>query len=218
VLRGGIVSPGRFVTFEGIDGCGKTTQLTLAAGFLRDRGIPFITTREPGGTRVAEKIRDLILCPDHAEMADSCEVLLYLAARAQHVEEKIRPALAGGTTVLCDRFAEATFAYQGYGRGFDLAKLGVLNEFATGGLTPAVTFVLDLPVGVAMERMRKMGKERDRLENSGREFYERVREGYRREAASHSGRIVLLDGRRPVDELAAEVRKELEGRLGTAVA
>ncbi|MBD3314358.1 MAG: dTMP kinase [Chitinivibrionales bacterium] len=212
------MTPGHFITFEGVDGCGKTTQLNLAAEFLRERDVPFITTREPGGTRVAEMIRELILCPDHEEIVDSCELLLYLAARAQHVQEKIRPALERGMSVLCDRFAEATFAYQGYGRGFELENLVRLNDFATGGLTPSLTFIFDIPVELAMDRMRGMGKAHDRLERNGREFHERVREGYRAQAAAQTDRMVLFDGRRSIDELASEVRARLSEKIGRKIA
>jgi dTMP kinase len=210
------MTPGRFITFEGIDGSGKTTQLRMAERFLQEQGVPHIVTREPGGTPVAEMIRELILCPDHEEMVDSCEVLLYLAARAQHVHEKIHPALREGTTVLCDRFAQATFAYQGYGRGLALEELAVLNEFATGGLSPSLTFIVDVPVDTALERMRAMGKVQDRLERSDRAFHERVREGYHRQADALGERVVLLDGRRSIEELAGEVREHLALRLGVA--
>ena len=179
---------GLLITFEGIDGCGKTTQLAKAREWLEKRGYRCVVTREPGGTPVSEKIRSLLLSNESGEMCNEAEVLLYLAARAQHVREKILPQMASGAIVLCDRFQEATFAYQGYGRGHSLETLQRMNAFATGGLDPMHTFVFDLPVDTALERMRAMNKTADRLERSPRDFYERTREGYRQLAACCAGR------------------------------
>jgi dTMP kinase len=202
---------GLFVTFEGIDGCGKSTQLKLAAEALVCDGVECAVSREPGGTGIAEKIRALILSPDHEEMADACEVLLYLASRAQHVREKIVPELEKGRVVLCDRFELATFAYQGHGRGTDMDILAKMNGFATGGLTPALSFVFDVPVEVAFERIRRSGKATDRLERNPRDFHERVREGYLRAASADPHRIVLLQGDLPVEALARMVYERLRG-------
>jgi dTMP kinase len=201
---------GVFITFEGIDGCGKSTQIEKAAQYLAGKNIPCLLTREPGGTPVAEKIRDLILSPENKEITDSCELLLYLAARAQHVTEKILPALENGTVVLCDRFQEATFAYQGFGRGIPLDRLQQLNEFATGGLAPDKTFIFDISVECAFERLQKMKKKPDRLENGSTEFYRKIREGYLTLASAHPQRIALLQGEKPVDEVFNEVKKEID--------
>lgn len=201
---------GLFITFEGIDGCGKSTQIAKAAEYLKEKGVSLIVTREPGGTPLGEKIRELILSPQNSEMKNSCELLLYLSARAQHVEEKIKPALEKGTTVLCDRYQEATFAYQGFGRGYPLNLLQELNAFATGGLVPSKTFIFDISVECAFERMKKTGKAPDRLEKSSKEFYRKIREGYLTLASAHPKRIKLIQGEKTIDEIFHEVKKDLE--------
>jgi dTMP kinase len=200
---------GLLITFEGIDGCGKSTQLARAKEALVKKGVPCVVSREPGGTAIGEKIRDILLSTQHAEMCDACELLLYMAARAQHVQEKIIPALDGGAVVLCDRFAEATFAYQGFGRGLPLDLLKKINSFATSSVQPAFTFIFDIPVETARERLRKTGKTADRLEGSGGEFYEKVRKGYMALAGSYPHRIMVLPGQSPVEELSAIVGEKI---------
>ena len=207
------MTKGLFITFEGIDGCGKSTQIEKAAEYLKEKNIPFILTREPGGTPLAEKIRELILSPQNGEMKNSCELLLYLSARAQHVEEKIRPALEKGTTVLCDRYQEATFAYQGFGTGYPLDQLQQMNRVATGGLDPSKTFIFDITVECAVERLKKTGKEPDRLEKSPKEFHRKIRDGYRALASAHPERIRLLQGEKPVNEIFEEVKKDLDALI-----
>lgn len=202
-----------FLTFEGIDGCGKSTQVAKAAKYLASKGISCVVTREPGGTPIAEKIRELILSPENLEMKNSCELLLYLAARAQHVQEKIKPALAEGNIVLCDRYQEATFAYQGFGRGYELAVLRELNSFATGNIKPTRTFVFDISVECAFERMRKIGKEIDRLENNSTEFFNKIRKGYQTLAAEYPARILLIEGEQGVDDIFNVIRKEIDNLL-----
>jgi len=204
---------GLFVTFEGIDGCGKSTQVSEAQKRLAEKGIACCVTREPGGTAIAEAIRGMLLSPDNKEMCDPCEVLLYLAARAQHCDEKIAPALGRGEVVLCDRFQEATFAYQGFGRGFDIGTLAQMNEFATAGVAPSLTFVFDIDVDTSISRLKKTGKPQDRLEASGREFYEKVRKGYLNLAARYPHRIVVLPGTAPVEQLAESVFEKISGLL-----
>jgi dTMP kinase len=204
---------GLFVTFEGIDGCGKSTQVAEAARHLEHKGVPLLVTREPGGAPISEAVRRILLSPDNGEMCDLCEVLLYLAARAQHCSEKIAPALSEGRVVLCDRFQDATLAYQGFGRGFPLDILGRMNEFATAGLAPGLTFVFDIDVGTSIARLKKAGKPADRLELSGREFYEKVRQGYLTLASRHPDRIVVLPGTAPVDDLAQSVMEKIMSRL-----
>jgi dTMP kinase len=164
-----------------------------------------VVTREPGGTAIAEKVRSILLAPEHREMLDRCEVLLYLACRAQHVGERIAPALAGGAIVLCDRFALATYAYQGFGRGIDLPNLVALNDFATGGVVPDRTFIFDISVDTASARLRESGKAPDRLEGNGRAFHERVRQGYLTLAARDPGRVVVIDGEREAGRIGEEV-------------
>jgi dTMP kinase len=200
---------GLFVTFEGIDGCGKSTQVAEARRRIEQKGIPCMVTREPGGTAIAEKVRSILLSPDNREMCDPSEVLLYCAARAQHCHEKIAPAMQRGEVVLCDRFMEATFAYQGYGRGLSLETLSRINDFATAGIVPSLTFVFDIDVATSVARLEKAGKRPDRLEGSGREFYEKVRQGYLSLAAQSPDRIIVLPGTDKVDRLAQTVAERI---------
>ena len=204
---------GRFITFEGIDGCGKTTQLTRAAQYLERDGRACVVTREPGGTEIAERIRELVMSVRYDNLCTECELLLYLAARAQHVIEVIAPARAQGKIVLCDRFQEATFAYQGFGRGVDLDTLGALNTYATGGCSPDLTLVFDLPVDAARARLAATGRAPDRIEASSAAFFKRVREGYHALAAQHPHRVRILDATRTINELAIEVAGLIRGVL-----
>ncbi len=203
------MTQGAFITFEGIDGCGKSTQLAKAADYLASRGIEYMVTREPGGTAISEKIRDIILSNKNSEMKNSCELLLYLAARAQHVSEKILPALEEGKVVLCDRFHDATLAYQGFGRGYPLDTLNNLNAFAVSGLEPTQTFLFDITVDIAFDRLQKTGSTADRLESNSRAFFQKVREGYLSLASSHSSRITLLPAEKSIEELAQKVQEDI---------
>jgi len=169
-----------------------------------------VVTREPGGTPIGEKIREVLLARQHGEMCNAAELLLYLAARAQHVAEKIRPSVEQGAVVLCDRFQEATFAYQGWGRGYDGKLLERLNAFATGGCAPDHTFILDIPVAEAFERMKKAGKTADRLEQNSMEFYDKIRRGYRALAAANAGRITLVDACGTIEQTAALICRRLD--------
>ena len=196
---------GFFVTFEGVDGCGKSTQAELLANRLRGEGRSVVVTREPGGGTIPEKIRALLLDPCNSEMVNECELLLYLAARAQHVREKILPALEEGAIIICDRFQEATFAYQGFGRKVPLAILRQMNSFATGDLDPDLTFIFDLPIERAFERLTSVKKPIDRLEANGPDFFKRVRNGYRSVAGATPHRITILDGTLPLEVLAEKV-------------
>jgi dTMP kinase len=199
------MSTGKFCTFEGIDGCGKSTQLARVAERLRGAGTPCLVTREPGGTAVSEKIRELLISPDNKGMCSEAELLLYLAARAQHVREVIKPAVDRGETVLCDRFERATFAYQGGGRGLDVDAIRGINGFATGGMEPDMTFIIDIPVEVSMERLKRIGKGTDRVESAGASFFERVRNAYVCAAEADPYRVKLLDGTMGIDELTDEI-------------
>ncbi|MBN1757269.1 MAG: dTMP kinase [Chitinispirillaceae bacterium] len=196
---------GCFVTFEGIDGCGKSTQAKLFAERCGAAGYQVVATREPGGTAIAEKIRSLLIDPAHSEMGSECELLLYLAARAQHLREKIEPAVADGAVVICDRFQDATFAYQGFGRGLPLELLQSLNAFATGGNNPDLTFIIDVPVETAFARMSAMKKKQDRLEAGGETFFRRIREGYLSLAMASPDRIQVIDGTASVEVIAEQV-------------
>lgn len=204
---------GAFITFEGIDGCGKSTQLQAAATFLRAKGLRCEITREPGGTPIAEKIRELLLSPEHSEMNDRCEVLLYLASRAQHVSEKILPLREQGAIVLCDRFAEATFAYQGFGRGMDLNALIEINKFATGGIEPDLVIVLDVDLETAAGRLQTTGKAPDRMEGSSQEFYRSVRQGYQELARRYPDRIVLVDATGDIEAVTTAVKGRVDSFL-----
>ena len=201
---------GAFITFEGIDGCGKTTQLGMAREYLESCGWNCIVTREPGGTPIAESIRSILLSPENIAMSDSCEILLYCAARAQHVKEKIIPGLKNGAIVLCDRFQEATLAYQGFGRGYDMGELVRLNRAATGGIIPDLTLVFDVSPETAAERMKNSGKAPDRLEMNSDGFFERVREGYLELARKDQSRIMVINGEQPAEKIAVSVQEKLD--------
>ena len=203
---------GCFITFEGVEGCGKSTQIALLWEYLLEAGHDVIVTREPGGTPIAEAIRGVLLNPDHDTMGSTTELLLYAAARAQHVYEKIAPALAGGQIVLCDRFADSTTAYQGGGRGLSAEILKTLNEIATGGVWPDCTLLIDVPVAVGLERARNRGR-KDRIEQESIDFHERVREGFLALAASDSNRIKLIAGEAPAEEVHQTICRTVEAVL-----
>lgn len=190
-----------FITFEGIEGCGKSTQAQrLCARLSPD---PLLTC-EPGGTALGRSIRELLLSPERGAMSPIAEALLYLADRAQHVAEVIRPALDQGRMVVSDRYVDSTLAYQGYGRGLPLDLLLSVAELATGGLWPDLTLFLDVPVELGLERVGKRGRH-DRLESERIEFHERVRQGYLDLIGRHPGRWALVDGLGTEDEVAARV-------------
>ncbi|MGH7209562.1 MAG: dTMP kinase [Nitrospiraceae bacterium] len=202
---------GVFITFEGIEGSGKTTQLAGAAKLLREEGYRVIETREPGGTPFAERIREMLLdspadSPSAEPIAPECEASLILACRSQHVARVIKPALREGAVVLCDRFSDSTLAYQGYGRGLDLSVLRDLNRFATAGLTPDLTLLFDLPVPVGLGRRRRKETGQNRLDRESPRFHERVRRGFLDLAAQHPRRIRVLDGRPDQETIAMQVR------------
>ncbi len=208
---------GLFVTFEGGEGSGKTTQLRTLLLDLRAKGREVIDTRDPGGTPIGKQVREMLLDRDNGRMTPVTELYLYEASRAQLVSEVIRPALAAGQIVLCDRFTDSTLAYQGYGRGLDLALIRRLNELATGGLTPDLTFLLDLPpeAGLARIRDRQPGARGDRIELEVLAFHQAVRRGYLSIAAAEPGRVAVLDGTRGMGDIAEEVRRQVDARLGS---
>jgi dTMP kinase len=195
-----------FLTFEGMEGCGKSTQAQRLCARLSNDAL---LTCEPGGTALGQSIRELLLEPSRGRMSPVAEALLYLADRAQHVAEVIRPALDAGRTVVSDRYVDSTLAYQGYGRGLPLDLLRAVAELATGGLRPDLTLFLDVPVALGLERVGKRGRH-DRLESERLEFHERVRRGYLDLIAREPQRWVLVDGQGSEDEVAARVDAAVE--------
>ena len=196
-----------FITFEGLDGSGKSTQAELLRSRLDDDGVQVISTREPGGTELGEKIRDLVL--HGGDVTPWAEALLYAAARAQHVEVVIRPALERGASVICDRYVDSSVAYQGVGRELGLDRVLDLNLAAVGGLLPDRTFLLALDVG---EIAGRLDREHDRLERESEAFHARAAAGYRELATRFPERIVVLEATRPADDLAEEVYGALRVR------
>ncbi len=209
--------PGLFITFEGGEGSGKTTQLKALLTHLRSTGRDAVETRDPGGTPIGKQIRGLLLDRENTRMGPATELLLYEASRAQLVHEVIRPALAAGRIVLCDRFTDSTVAYQGYGRGLDLTLIARLNALATEGLRPDLTFLLDLDPGVGLARATRRVTERqerhDRIEAEVLAFHQRVRTGYRAIAAADSERVILLDASRGMSEIEGHIRRRVDGLL-----
>lgn len=202
---------GVLITFEGVEGSGKSTQVELLARHLQRLGFDSVVSREPGGTDIGERIRQILLDPCARPMDDLTEMFLYLASRSQHVREKVMPALKQGKVVVLDRFADSSIAYQGYGRQLGERLVSRLNKLAASALRPDLTFLVDLPVEVG--RARKQCSELDRLEREDVEFHERIRLGYLRLARRAPGRVKVLDGRKPAGELAAIVRVRAEDLL-----
>jgi dTMP kinase len=203
---------GLFITLEGPDGSGKTTQVSKIAEYLTEKEIDFVQTREPGGTRISDKIRALILDPEHKEMHDLTEVLLYAASRAQHVHEKIIPALAEGKMVLCDRFVDASLAYQGFGLGIGEGPVMQVNNIATGGLTPDRSYFIDVSPQVGRERMQArygMGN-LDRIEQKDFSYHDRVREGFQHIFSNQTDRILRVNGEQDPDTVFQEIAKDLD--------
>lgn len=205
---------GVFITLEGIEGCGKTTQSKRIFGYLKGKGIPCILTREPGGSALSEKIRNLVLNPKNKGIVRKAELLLYLASRAQHIEEVIKPALEKEKVVICDRFSDATTAYQGGGRGFKKEEVMWLNNFASGSLKPDLTILLDVPVEVGFERIEnKKRMRKDRIEEEEIEFHTRVRKTYLNLSKEFPERIKIVDGNNGVKQVWMRVKKIVDERL-----
>ncbi|MGC5700413.1 dTMP kinase [Pseudomonas sp. NFXW11] len=199
---------GLFITLEGPEGAGKSTNREYLAERLRAAGIEVLLTREPGGTPLAERIREVLLSPAEEVMNADTELLLVFAARAQHLATVIRPALARGAVVLCDRFTDSTYAYQGAGRGLSLARINALEEFVQGELRPDLTLVFDLPVEVGLARASARGR-LDRFEQEGQEFFQKVRQAFLERAAAAPQRYFLLDAAQPL----AQVQQAIDGLL-----
>ncbi|HEY5466314.1 MAG TPA: dTMP kinase [Clostridia bacterium] len=201
---------GVFITFEGLDGSGKTTHMEIADRTLRAQGIRTRVVREPGGTWVGERIREIVLNRIGREVDDVAELLLFASARAQNVRDVILPALEDGMTVLCDRFTDSTVAYQGYGRGLDIETVRRVNWIATGGLQPHRTFLFDLPVEDATARMRSREESPDRIDANGTAFKQRVRGGYLEIARLEPDRIIVIDAAGSIEEIAEHLSQKLK--------
>ncbi len=207
-----------FITFEGIEGCGKTTQISLLADHLRQLGMQVVTTREPGGCPIADAIRNILLHPANNALVPRAELLLYAAARAQHVDEVVRPALLSGAVVLCDRYTDATLAYQGYGRGLDIELIRHLNQLASGGLPPQLTLLLDMPEtdGLARANRRNTAaamEQESRFEMESLQFHRRIRNGYLELAAQEKERFRVIDARGDVAAVSRRIRLAVEPLL-----
>jgi len=199
---------GKFITVEGIEGVGKSTNIEFLAGLVESAGHAVLRTREPGGTPMAESIRELLLEHGHEPVPDVAELLLFFAARSLHLHNAIRPALERGTWVICDRFTDASRAYQGSGRGLDMAMINRLADWVQEGLEPQLTLLLDAPAAVGMARAGARGQS-DRLESEQASFYTRVRNGYLDLALAYPERFHVVDASRPIDEVQASIRQAM---------
>jgi dTMP kinase len=212
---------GVFITFEGIEGSGKSTQIKLLRGHLTSIGRAVTLTREPGGTPIGDQIRRILLDPANKALDPAAELLLYGASRSQHLAEVIRPALAAGRVVLCDRFSDATFAYQGYGRGLSIDMISEIDRIVTGRMKPDLTLLLDIDVGAGLGRARGRNTSRglhgeSRFENEEMAFHRRVREGYLRLAGEEPGRIRVVEAGGSPEEVHGEIRQIVDEMLRTA--
>ena len=204
---------GIFITFEGIDGCGKSTQCEMLKDFLKEQNKDFIFVREPGGTVIGERIREILLDKKNSQMTARTELLLFEAARAQITDEVIKPALEEGKIVLCDRFFDSSSAYQGMARGMGMDFVSGLNMAATGGLAPDITFFFDISAEEALERRGKRGEASDRIELAGLKFQEDVRRGYIELAKNSEGRVITIDATNSIDEIFEVVKDSLKGKI-----
>ena len=202
-----------FITLEGPEGSGKTSQVPSLANYLRGEGYDVVVTREPGGTAVSDQIRDVLMNSKNVSIVPRTEILLFLAARAQHVEALIRPALEAGKLVLCDRYGDSTLAYQGYGHKTDLDTLRYLLNYATGGLKPNLTLLLDIPVEMGLERKRKNDSEWNRLDAFEEAFHKRVRQGYLELAKLDPERWQIIDASKDKDQVQQDMRQAVISRL-----
>jgi dTMP kinase len=201
--------PGKFITLEGVEGVGKTTNQKFIEAFLASKSIEFVTTREPGGTSLAEKIREILLMPDAEKIGVDAELLLMFASRAQHLEQLILPALAEGKWVICSRFTDSTYAYQGGGRGVPESRIAALEDFVHQGFQPDVTLIFDLPVEIGLSRAHARG-ELDRIEQESVAFFNRVRAAYL-ERAKQSCRYHLIDASKPLPAVQSQIEAVLLG-------
>lgn len=203
------MSTARFITVEGIEGAGKSTCMALLEQHIRAHGHELLVTREPGGTPLGEDLRSLLLGHRHDGMSDDTELLLMFAARAEHLKARIEPALAAGSWVLCDRFTDATFAYQGYGRGIDIARIAQLENWVQGERRPDLTLLLDLPVAMGLERAGKRSAP-DRFESQEMAFFDRVRDGYLRLAEAAPARFRVIDAAQDLVSVSATIGDRID--------
>ena len=209
------MSKGFLVSLEGPEGAGKTSVLEALIPILEDRGVEVLTTREPGGVLIGEKIREVILDPSHTEMDPKTELLLYIASRRQHLVEKVLPALEAGKLVIMDRFIDSSVAYQGFGRGLDIDAIDWLNEFATDGLKPDLTLYFDIEVEEGLERIAaNSDREINRLDMEGLDLHRKVRQGYLSLLEKEADRIVKIDASLPLDQVIANTQQLLFDRMG----
>lgn len=208
---------GQFITFEGMDGCGKTTQLRILASALRSHGMKVVETVEPGGTEIGQQIRRILLDPANTAVHARTELLLYFASRAQNVQQVIAPGLENGSVVLCDRFTDSTLVYQGCGRGLDAATVLQLDAIACNGLRPDVTVLIDIDLETSLARARRRNERSDgsesRIDDEGAQFHEKVRRGYLALAAQEPERFVVIDGRAGIHEVTTRIEEALRNRV-----
>ena len=207
---------GKFISLEGIEGAGKSTQMAFIADYLQSKKIDVVLTREPGGTELGEQVRDLLLTPRDEKMTDDAELLLMFAARVQHLQQKIMPALNNGQWVLSDRFVDATFAYQGGGRGIDTGRIQSLAEWSLQGVSTDLTFLFDLPVTVGQERVTSRGNAKDRFELEKHSFFDKVRDAYLQAANAEPARIKVIDAAQPVEHIQAQLKAHIDQLLATS--
>jgi dTMP kinase len=213
---------GYFITFEGVEGCGKTTQIKLLSEFLSGRGMSTVLTREPGGCPIADKIRAILLDADNRALSPMAELMLYAAARAQHVTEVISPALNDGKIVLCDRFCDATVAYQSFGRGIDRGVIDTLNFHALNGVSPDLTVLVDCDPAIGLERARRRidassGPREERFELEAIAFHQRVHAGYQQLAAADPERFLIINGSDSIDTIFASISAQVFARIPEAL-
>jgi dTMP kinase len=194
---------GKLITFEGIDGSGKSTQIQLLEAEFEKLGISYKTFREPGGTKLSEKIRTILLDEENIELYSNAESLLFAAARAQLTAEQIKPAITKGEFVICDRFTDSTIAYQGYGRGLNINNLELINTIATDGLIPDITFILDIDPQKATERLKRVNP--DRMEAAGIDFFKKIRQGYCQIREQNQSRCIVINGEKPQKDISKEI-------------
>lgn len=204
-----MVKPGKFITLEGSEGCGKTTNMAYIEQLLKEAGIELVVTREPGGTPLGETIREILLDSRQTSMSEDTELMLMFAARAQHMHEKIRPALDAGKWVLCDRFVDATYAYQGGGRGISLERIGKLDRWVLDGFKPELTLYLDIGVAQGLKRAEARA-ELDRFEKEKIDFFERVRSGYLNRVKAEPERFSVVDASEPLEQVQRSIKSHIE--------